>query len=52
VGNRPIRQENRLFRAAAQELTPDLVILDFSMPEMNGLETAAALRYVLPAAKI
>jgi DNA-binding NarL/FixJ family response regulator len=35
-----------------QELTPGLIILDFSLPEMNGLETAAALRYILPAAKI
>jgi DNA-binding NarL/FixJ family response regulator len=32
----------------AHELQPDLVILDFSMPVMNGLETASLLRESLP----
>jgi DNA-binding NarL/FixJ family response regulator len=32
----------------AHELQPDLVIVDFSMPVMNGLETAAALRKSQP----
>jgi len=32
----------------AQQLCPDLIILDLSMPEMNGLEAAAAIRYMMP----
>ena len=32
----------------AQQLSPDLIILDLSMPEMSGLEAASALRYILP----
>ncbi len=32
----------------AQRLSPDLIILDFAMPEMNGLEAAAALQHIMP----
>ncbi len=32
----------------AKELKPDLVILDLSMPVMNGLDAARALRRILP----
>lgn len=32
----------------AQQLSPDLIILDLSMPEMNGLEAASALHYIMP----
>ena len=34
------------------ELSPDVVILDLSMPGMNGLEVARLLRQELPEAKI
>jgi DNA-binding NarL/FixJ family response regulator len=36
----------------AEQLSPDLVILDLAMPEMNGLEAAGALRYMLPDATL
>ena len=32
----------------AQELSPDLIILDFTMPVMNGLEAAKTLRAMMP----
>ncbi|MGH9326332.1 MAG: response regulator [Terriglobia bacterium] len=36
----------------AQELLPDLVLLDISMPGPNGLETARLLRQALPRTRI
>jgi DNA-binding NarL/FixJ family response regulator len=35
-----------------RELLPDLILLDISMPGMNGLEAARLLRQELPATKI
>jgi two-component system, NarL family, nitrate/nitrite response regulator NarL len=36
----------------ARELRPDVIMLDFSMPIMNGLETASVLRRTLPETPI
>ena len=34
----------------ARRLCPDLIILDFAMPVMNGLEAARVLKQMMPAA--
>jgi DNA-binding NarL/FixJ family response regulator len=36
----------------AIELNPDLIVLDFAMPEMNGLQAADEISKLLPRAKI
>ena len=36
----------------AQRLKPDLIILDFAMPVMNGFEGARALRDLMPSVPI
>ena len=34
--------------AKAQELHPDVIVLDLSMPVMNGLEAARELKHLMP----
>lgn len=36
----------------AKRLNPDVIVLDVSMPELNGIETARRLGSMLPSAKI
>ena len=36
----------------AQELRPDLIVMDLSMPVMNGIDAARALKSLLPAVPI
>jgi DNA-binding NarL/FixJ family response regulator len=36
----------------AQELHPDLIIMDLSMPVMNGLDAAHTLRKLMPATPV
>ena len=45
-------ENGRLALELAQKLQPDLVLLDFMMPELDGAETAVTLRATQPAIKI
>jgi DNA-binding NarL/FixJ family response regulator len=61
---RDYREEEREFRVCgeaidgfdaidkAQSLKPDLIILDASMPRMNGIEAAPKLKQILPETPI
>ena len=44
--------DGRSLVAAADRLKPDVILLDISMPGLNGLEAARRLRRVLPDAKL
>jgi DNA-binding NarL/FixJ family response regulator len=44
--------DGRSLLTAASRLKPDVVVLDISMPVLNGIDTARRLRKLLPKAKI
>jgi CheY-like chemotaxis protein len=45
-------QDGREALRLAQQMRPDVVILDYSMPVMNGLDTARAVHKALPSVPI
>lgn len=45
-------ENGRVAISEAQRLHPDLIMLDLSMPVMNGLEAARILRAMLPTVPI
>ncbi len=45
-------EDGRALVAAAQKLRPDLILLDISMPLLNGLEAARQLVKLVPESKI
>jgi len=45
-------ESGRAALAKAQGLNPGLIVMDLSMPGMNGIEAARSLRQVLPTAVI
>jgi DNA-binding NarL/FixJ family response regulator len=44
--------DGRALLAAARELQPDVIVLDISMPKLNGLEAGRALKKMLPRVKL
>lgn len=45
-------EDGRALLKAAEKLKPDVILLDISMPLLNGLEAARHLRKIAPHAKI
>ena len=45
-------ENGRVAIEKAEQLRPDLIVLDLSMPVMNGLEAARVLRAMMPAIPI
>ena len=44
--------DGRALLAAAEELEPDIVVLDISMPHLNGLEAGRQIKHRLPRVKL
>jgi len=45
-------EDGRALVEAAQQLEPDLIVLDISMPLLNGIDAARQLRKLRPSAKL
>jgi DNA-binding NarL/FixJ family response regulator len=44
--------DGRSLIQAAEQLKPDVILLDISMPELNGIEAARQLRKILPKTRL
>jgi len=47
-----VAMDGRTLLRQAEELKPDLIVLDISMPDLNGIEAARRLDKLLPATKV
>ena len=47
-----VAEDGRTLLRKAQELQPDIVTLDISMPQLNGIDAARKLKKILPLTKI
>jgi DNA-binding NarL/FixJ family response regulator len=45
-------EDGQSLLAAAKTLKPDIILLDISMPTLNGIDAARRLRKLLPSAKL
>jgi DNA-binding NarL/FixJ family response regulator len=45
-------EDGQQLLAAAKTLKPDVILLDISMPRLNGIDAARRLRKLLPSAKL
>ena len=45
-------EDGRALLARAEELQPDVIVMDISMPRLSGLEAVPGLREVAPAARL
>ncbi len=45
-------EDGRSLLAAAERLVPDIILVDISMPLLNGVDAARRLRDTVPSAKV
>jgi DNA-binding NarL/FixJ family response regulator len=45
-------EDGQALLAAAKTLKPDVILLDISMPRLNGIDAARRLRKILPSARL
>jgi DNA-binding NarL/FixJ family response regulator len=45
-------EDGQALLAAAKNLKPDVILLDISMPRLNGIDAARRLRKILPSARL